>query len=174
MDLDHIFKNTDSENIDFRAIYDLTIDKVFSYVFLRTRDREWSKEIVQEIYLSLWQSLPKFKYISVEHFYGFLFTVVRRKLWKARIKKPKSVSLEEVYDFIPDESYEESKEDYRKLLQEISSLKQKEKLVLELRYFSNFTFSEIAYALGIKENNVKVIHYRAINKLKTKVPEYEI
>lgn len=174
MDLDQIFKSGDGKDVDFRAIYDLTIDKVFSYVLLRTQDRDWSKEIVQDIYLSLWKSLPKFEYISQAHFYGFLFTVVRRKLWKARIRFVKNVSLEDVYDFIEDESYEENKEDYRVLLKEISSLKNKERMVLELRYFSNFSFGEIGSALNISENNAKVLHHRAINKLRSRIPEYEI
>ena len=80
MDLENILKRSKESEVDFRAIYDLTIDRVFSYVFLRTKDKEWSKEICQEVYLSLWKSFPKFQYISMGHFYSFLFTVTRRQL----------------------------------------------------------------------------------------------
>ena len=171
MELEYILKNLKESEIDFRAVYDLTIDQVFSYVFLRTKDKEWSKEICQEIYLSLWKSLPKFKYISKEHFFGFLFTVVRRQIIKARIKNKPAYSLEEIYD-VADE--EEKKEDYRFMLKQIDSLKEKERLTLELRYFKNMTFSEISQILNIKEGNAKVLHHRALEKLRQSLPEYEI
>lgn len=172
MELENILKRSKESEIDFREIYDLTIDRVFSYVFLRTKDKEWSKEICQEIYLSLWKSIPKFEYISDSHFYGFLFTVVRRQLTKARIKKRFSISLDEENIDFPNEEVE--KEDYRFLLKQLENLKEKERLVIELRYFSNQSFYQISEALNIKENNAKVIHHRALRKLKQNLPEYEI
>lgn len=174
MDLENILKRSKESEVDFRAIYDLTIDRVFSYVFLRTKDKEWSKEICQEVYLSLWKSFPKFQYISMGHFYSFLFTVTRRQLWKARLKSRGTVSLDESYD-VPDLIGEsENKEDYRFLLKQLDKLKEKERLVIELRYFTNLNFSQIAENLDIKENNAKVIHHRALIKLKKLLPEYEI
>lgn len=153
----------------FREIYDRTVDRVFSYVVFRVGNREDAKEIVQEIYLSLFSSLPKFVYISDEHFMSFFWTIVRRRIFKSRLRKKVTVPLEEVYDTTFDE---EPQEDYRYLLQTLNRLKDKERAVIQLRYFSHQSFAHIAEACNITETNAKVIHHRALAKLKQYLETY--
>lgn len=167
--LENLLERAKNDEQAFRGIYDYTIDRVFNYVLLRTGNRENTKEIVQEIYVSLWKSLPKFTYISVEHFYGFLWKVVKRRLYKSRLRKIITVSLEEVYDVPMDEH---PKEDYRHLLKNLEELSEKEKLVVKLRYFSNLTFGEIAETLCITESNAKVLHHRALKALRKNLKGY--
>lgn len=168
--LENLLERAKTDEGAFREIYDYTIDRVFNYVLLRTQSRENTKEIVQEIYLSLWKSLPKFTYISVEHFQGFLWKVVKRRIYKYRLRHIATVSIEDVYDFPADES---PKEDYRYLLGSLEELTEKEKSVVELRYFENLTFSEIAEILCITESNAKVLHHRAIKVLRKNLKGYE-
>ncbi len=170
MDLEKIIKRAKEGDEGFRELYDETIDRVYSYVLVRTRSKQETSEICQDIYVSLWKSLQRFEYISPAHFWAYLWTVVRRELIRSRAKRKDMVSLEEIYD-IPDEP--EQHEDYRYLLETLGSLKERQRLVVELRYFSDLTFSEVAEALGISENNAKVIHTRAIETLKSKLQNYE-
>lgn len=171
--LEYLLKQARVDENAFKEIYNLTIDRVFNYVLLRVRNREDAKDIVQEIYNSFWKSLPKFEFISEEHFYGFLWKVVRRRIFWFRKKDKKTLPLEDIYD-VPDEL--ENPEDYRKLLQAVSLLKPKQRLVIELRYFSHLQFNEIAKMIGIKEVNAKVLHHRAIKILKNHnfIKEYDL
>lgn len=168
--LENLLERATNDERAFREIYDFTIDRVFSYVLLRTGNRENTKEIVQEIYLSLWKSLPKFTYISAQHFQGFLWKVVKRRLYKSRLHRITTISLEDVYDFPMDES---PKEDYRYLLKNLEELSEKEKSVVKLRYFNNLTFGEIADTLCITESNAKVLHHRALKALRENLKDYE-
>lgn len=170
MSLEEILQKTKTDEAYFKSLYDLTIKRVFSYVVARTRDKERAKEISQEVYLSLWKSIPNFKYISDPHFYSFLFTVVRRQIIKAGREKDVSVSIEEFYE-IPGE--ENEKEDYRNLLSRIQCLSEKERMVIELRYFQDLDFQTISEDLDISLSNAKVLHHRAIKKLKSLLPDYE-
>lgn len=149
----------------FREVYDITVDRVFRYVFLRTKDRSLTKDVVQEIYLSLWKSIPKFTFKSEEEFYGFLWKIVKRRIIKARKKIKDNISIEEVYDIPHDHSFNE---DYRFLFKILSSLKKRMRLVIELRYFSGQSFKDISETLGITESNAKVLHHRAIKLLEEK------
>lgn len=153
----------------FKEIYDRTVDRVFSYVVFRVGNREDAKEVVQEVYLSLFSSLPKFVYISDKHFMGFLWTIVRRRIFKRRLRKKITVSLEEIYDIA---SEEKPKEDYRYLFQTLNRLKDKERIVVQLRYFSHQSFAEIAESCNVTETNAKVIHHRALAKLKQYLQHY--
>ena len=170
MDLEHILQKAQENEGGFKEIYDLTINRVFSFVLLRIKNREEALDICQNIYLSFWKSLSKFTYISDAHFYSFLFTVARRQIIKARIKKKENIPLDDIYDV---EAPEAEKEDYRFLLRQVERLGDNERLCLELRYFGDLSFSQIAENMGIKENNAKVLHHRAIIKLREFIPNYE-
>lgn len=170
MSLEEILQKTKTDEAYFKSLYDLTVKRVFSYVVARTRDKEKAKEISQEVYLSLWKSIPNFRYISDSHFYSFLFTVVRRQIIKAGKEKDVNVSIEEFYE-IPGEDKE--KEDYRNLLSRIQCLSEKERMVIELRYFQDLDFQQISEDLGISLSNAKVLHHRAIKKLRNLLPYYE-
>jgi RNA polymerase sigma factor (sigma-70 family) len=153
----------------FRELYDRTVDRLFSYVLVRVRNRDDAKEIVQEIYLSLFSSLPKFVYISDEHFMSYFWTIARRRIFKRRLRKIQTVPLEEIYDIASEET---PGEDYRFLFRSLRRLKEKEKIVIQLRYFSHYSFKEISESCNITENNAKVIHHRALEKLKQHLQTY--
>lgn len=156
-------KNDDS----FREIYLLTVDRVFGYVFLRLKNKETAKDVVQEVYLALWQSLSKFVFSSEQEFWGFLWKIVRSKVFRARKKKlVNTCGLEEAL-LLRDNT--EFNEDYRFLFRAIDGLKEKQKVILELRYFQGFSFAEVANAVGLSETNVKVIHHRALKLLANKL-----
>lgn len=167
--LENLLERAKNDESAFRELYDDTVDRVFNYVLVRVRNREDAKEVVQEIYLSLFSSLPKFTYQGDPHFYGFLWTVVRRRIFKRRLKRIQELPFEEIYDYASDEG---PPEDYRYLFEALKSLQERERLVLELRYFSHYSFAEIALAHNISETNAKVIHHRALAKLKKQLHDY--
>lgn len=170
MDLEHTLEKAKRDHSGFKEIYDLTISRVFSFVLLRTQNREEALDICQDIYLSFWSSLPKFRYMGDAHFFSFLFLVSRRQIIKARIKKKDNISLDDIYDI---ESPEAEKEDYRFLLKQVGRLRDKERMCIELRYFEDLSFSQIAESMDIQENNAKVLHHRAITKLREFLPNHE-
>jgi len=170
MNLEQCLSRALEDNTALKEIYDLTISQVYSFVLLRTRDRAQALDICQNIYLSLWNSLPRFRYMGEPHFYAFLFKIARRQISKARMKIHPTVELDEVFD-IPAE--EDIREDYRALLGKVENLKENERLCIELRYFKDLKFQDIARVLGISENNAKVLHHRAINRLREDLQVYE-
>lgn len=170
MDLENIIKSAKADHSGFKQIYDLTINRLFSFVLLRVKDRDQALDLCQDIYLSFWQSLPKFEYISDAHFYSFLFLVARRKIIKARIKSIEKVELDDIFDI---QAPEVQKEDYRFLLKQLEKLNENERNCLELRYFMDLGFKEVAENLDTTENNAKVMHHRAIVKLREFLSNYE-
>lgn len=147
----------------FKELYLGTIDKLFPFVLLRTRDRAVALDICQEVYVDLWKQTSRFVYSTDEEFFGYLFLIARRKLYKHRRTYRELVSLDEQYD-LPD-STASPPEDYRHLLGAVAKLKDRDRRVIELRYFAEYSFDEIARALSISEGNAKVIHHRAIAQL---------
>ena len=55
------------------------------------------------------------------------------------------------------------------LLEVLDGLKEEELQIIELRFFEKRSFKEVAYILGIQENNAKVKVHRIIGRLRKKM-----
>jgi len=78
----------------FKEIFDRLSDRFFAYTFSRTSNRDDALDISQETFIELWNSLKRFKYRSDQSFHGFLFKIIKRKLYQYYKKKQKIVSLD--------------------------------------------------------------------------------
>lgn len=150
----------------FKEIFNRLSDRFFAYTFSRTSNRDDALDIIQETFIDLWNSLKKFKYKSDQSFYGFIFTITKRKLYHYYKNKPKVASLDEINKKhliqpaikLEDDGY---------MLNQINQLTSNDQDIIRLRYWSQMKFNEIAAVLNITETAAKVRHHRALQKLKT-------
>lgn len=154
----------------FREIFEHLNNRLFLYCLSHTKDRDDALDILQETFVEIWVGLPKFSYRSDEAFYGFTFTILKRKLIRYYKKSKRDAMSIEEND--TDSSYEMEKEDYRYLLKHIRLLGEKYQDLLRLRYWSGMTFGEISSVLGITESAAKVRHHRALQKLRVNLHEH--
>jgi len=150
----------------FREIFDRLSNRFFAYIFSRTSNRDDALDIVQETFIELWNALNKFQYRSDKAFYGFIFTIIKRKLSRYYKYKHRVVPLNKLSERYISQS-EIKQEDYRFMLKHVNALGPKYQDLLRLRYWSEMTFAEIASVLNITETTAKVRHHRALKKLKT-------
>ena len=114
--------------------------------------------------------MSRFKYSSDQEFYGFVYRIARRKLAKYYKSNPKIVEFNEEYI---KENFEINHQDDWLITKVLPRIKTKYRQVLELRYWSDFSFAQIAKALDLKESTVKVQHHRALKQLNNIMKDYE-
>jgi len=159
----------------FQVLYNHLSDPLFRYILARTKDRDDTFDVMQDVFVDLWKGLQRFSYQSEGQFYGFVFTITKRKLSKhyRLIKKHGDLSymdhIDDLYEIMPIET----KDDLRVTIEATEQLKNKYKEVIELRYWSDLSFADIAKLLGEKETTVKVRHHRAIKQLEEIIKRYE-
>ena len=149
----------------FKEIFDRLSNRFFAYTFSRTSNRDDALDISQEAFIELWNSLKRFKYRSDQSFYGFLFKIIKRKLYQYYKKKQKIVSL----DVLDEKQLVQpavKQNNYGYILEYVNMLTSKNQDIIRLRYWSQMTFNEIAAVLNITESAAKVRHHRALQKLK--------
>jgi RNA polymerase sigma-70 factor (ECF subfamily) len=147
----------------FRALYDHLVDRLFSYVRSRAREREEATDVVQDIFLDIWGALPRFQYISDAHFYGFVFTIAKRRLIR-HYKSHRHESLDDLEpNQIPRIDADITDPDGVRAL--VDTLSEKYRDVIVLRYWSGLSFADIAFLLDTTETNAKVRHHRALKEL---------
>ncbi|HSE34566.1 MAG TPA: sigma-70 family RNA polymerase sigma factor [Candidatus Paceibacterota bacterium] len=160
----------------FRQIFDRLNDPLFAYAHGHTGDRDLAFDIVQDTFIDLWRSLPTFRWRNERAFYGFAFTVLRRKVAKALEARPKGqVSIDQEIEtgtvdvLLAEHATDPIYEDYRYLSRAVARLGETAREMLALRYWSGLSYSEIAMTLDITETAAKVRHHRAIEQLRAQL-----
>ena len=154
----------------FRRLFDYLHGRVFGYCMSRAQSREEALDLTQDIFIDLWQAMPRFRYKSDGEFYSFVFLIARRKLAKHWRKKRPVVEWDERY---VQTNYTLDFETYGPLLRWVQQLKPKYQEVIKLRYWSQLSFGEISAILKIKEGTAKVWHLRAVKRLQILSDKYE-
>ncbi len=157
----------------FRVVFDLVGDKLFRYLLGQLGDREDALDCLQDTLVDLWKGLPQFRYRSDAEFWGYVFLIARRKVF-ARRKQAKTDhvavdndTLEILHDSSPDTPLIGDSETLRIAMKRMNDASRE---VLNLRYWSDLSFKEIAIATDVTENAAKVRHHRALQELQAYLP----
>jgi len=154
----------------FHELYERLNQPVFGFVAARTNSRDDAKDVLQDIFIDVWRALPKFSYSSDKELYSFVYTIAKRKLARYYNSQGKTIQYTEQHIR---ENYENIDPESMSFLPIIQKLKPKYREVLELRYWSQLPFADIAKFLKTQETTVKVRHHRALQQLEVLIVNYE-
>jgi len=152
--------------------YDKYVKKVYSFVLFKVSDKEIAQDLTQDIFLRTWQHIVDKK--ELKSFQAFIFSVARNiVIDHYRQSKKQTIDIDNIPEIEDknvniNESLDKSI-DLSKLLNNIYTLKSEYQEVLLLYYVQDLSIGDIAEILQKKNNNVRVIIHRAINKLKEKM-----
>jgi RNA polymerase sigma-70 factor (ECF subfamily) len=164
-----------SGDIDsFEALFQRYERLVLHNAFLITGNRAEAEDIVQEVFMAVWQARRTFDPEK-----GALTTWLHRItvnacLQKRRKQKVPTVSLEQAAWESISQDQEDAlfeKQEHVILSQALAGLDKKHRAVLVLRYFDELAYDEIARALDIPLGTVKSRLYQALNLLRKRLAE---
>lgn len=162
----------------FGELFDLYYDRVLNYVFRRTLDVEYSKDIVSNTFLKALKSLNRFEWKSGPFsFSGWIFKIATnevnqyfRKQGRYRLSIDGDDSFFEPGDDSKAAEEIEKKIDNDKYLlvlnKAIKQLKPIYQDIIHLRYFEEMSYDEISEVLNKNESTIRVYSKRAKNELK--------
>jgi RNA polymerase sigma-70 factor (ECF subfamily) len=153
---------------EFLAAYDAHADALFRHCYIRVRDRDAAKDIVQEAFTRTWVYMSEGK--KVEYLRAFLYRVSNNLIVDGARKK-KSSSLDAMMEDdgfeVRDESIREpvDKLEVRQALGLLKSLDEIYRTAITMRFIDEMTPREIAKRLGVTENVVSVRIHRGVERL---------
>ncbi len=155
----------------FEPLYNKYFEQIYRYSYQRLDDEDVAKDITSSIFLKAITNIKKYKYKGVP-FGSWLYRIAMSEVYQAlknknneRVLNINSIDFKEVLD--QNGSNEELDEEEKlKLKRALKTLKKEEIELIQLRFFENRSFKEIAEILDIKENNAKVKAHRILGKLK--------
>ncbi len=156
----------------FRPIYNRYFEQVFRFIHRRTADEDLSADLCSQVFLKAMQRLNDYAFRGVP-FSAWLFRIASNEVAQhfRQNKAGRVVSIEDVHiGEVMEEIDEEHNEALRnKLLLVLNDLNELDLQLIEMRFFEQMPFKEIADITGMTENNAKVKVYRILERLKKKL-----
>lgn len=158
------------DRAQFLAVYEDTAATLRRYVMKMTGTRDLVEDIVQEAYLRLLTSAPG--HLSGRQLQTYLFstaTNIVRDSWRRGAVAGHWMPLdEEMVDTGTDPESVLSKIDSERVLSRLSIL---QRSIVWLAYAEGYSHREIARVTGVKEKSVRVLLFRARQKIKQELQD---
>lgn len=155
----------------FRVLYEKYHEQLYRFMVRKVVDKELAADLTSDVFLKALVNLKKYKVTKVP-FIAWLYRIALNEV-RTHFRKGKNqryVILDEVLlkNLISEFGGVALEEDEVKnqLARAVQSLKPEEIQMIDLRFFDEKSFKEVADILDITENNAKVKTYRALDKLK--------
>ncbi len=156
----------------FRPLYERYYDPIFRYIFRRTDDEDLTADLCSQTFLKAITHIHKFKWQG-KPLSTWLFTIAANEI-KKHFRNQKAIfvievdRISEIQEF--DSEWLNITQD--KMVSLLNSLNDQELRLIELKYFENNTFQDMALLLDLKESAVKMKLYRLLKKLKIQLEKY--
>lgn len=159
----------------FRPLYERYYEPIFRFVWRRCADESTAADLTSQVFLKALNKLESYEYRGLP-FSAWLYRIASNEvtMFFRRQKKQRVVSADtSLYHELADKSTDNSDQEeleasLRKVLQ---SLKPDELALIEMRFFEQRPFAEIAEILSVSEATTKMRTYRLLERLRKKMPQ---
>lgn len=151
----------------FAQLFHAHADALYRFIFWRVGDEERAQDMVSEVFTKAWEKWDKFDKTYPK---AWLYTIARNMVIDSYRKQGPELLLEEGKDYVDEEFSLEDHTDAvlekERLRAAVVKLKDKSRLVIELRFMGGMSSKETAYILETSEENVRIMQYRALKELR--------
>jgi RNA polymerase sigma-70 factor, Bacteroides expansion family 1 len=165
-----------SDQLAYTEIFERYKQLLYRHAFRILNDHEVVNDIIQELFLAIWQKRETL--VIHSSLTAYLFQSVRNRIfdWIAH-QRVESKYLQSIHDFaekagfITDETIR-ARELNRIIEKEIASLPPKMRTVFDLSRETDLTYKEIGEQLNISDKTVKQQVYNAVKILRLKINSF--
>jgi RNA polymerase sigma-70 factor (ECF subfamily) len=153
----------------FGELYEKYFDRIFSFIYRQTDDEDLTADLSSQTFLTALNNVDRYEFRGVP-FSAWLYKIASNEVNKHYRKKKRTqvFSIEETrVRELMDQANEGYDEDViQRLMDYLKELPTDMLHVLQLRFFEDKDFKEIAFILDITESGAKMRTYRALDRLR--------
>ncbi len=164
-----ILEKSRKDSDAFGVLYKKYFDRIFNFIYRQTDDEDLTADLCSQTFLNALNHVDTFTFKGVPvsaWFYRIASNEVNRHYRKKKTERTFSleeIKIRELYDQL-NEGWDE--ELIERLLGYLADLPPDMLEVLNLRFFEDKDFKEIAFILDITESGAKMRTYRALDNLR--------
>ncbi len=155
----------------FGPLYEKYFDRIFNFIFAQTDDEDLTADLCSQTFLMALGHVHKYEFRGVlvsAWFYKIASNEVNKHFNKTKSRKVYSLDEVHLRTLFEREDEEYSEETVIRLIDFMKDLPPDMLDVLQLRFFEEKEFKEIAFILDISESSAKMRTYRALDQLRKK------
>ncbi|AKK73925.1 RNA polymerase subunit sigma-70 [Chryseobacterium gallinarum] len=171
----------------FMLLYERYWDSLYSFVFVRTKDKEISEELLQNLWIKILENTDTIQTDESESAKGYLIRHLHYRILDYYNSLKKASPTLSIDEFTSPEEVEITDTEYFEILEEneisslllmidkvVSQLPSTEQLVYDMRIRKNMSVNETAEALGISNKTVSNKLSKALGEIREQLsPEYK-
>lgn len=154
----------------FGELYEKYFDRIFNYILRQTDNDELTGDLCSQTFVNALNNLGRYEFRGFP-FSAWLYKIAGNEVNKhyRKNKGKKIFSIEElkVRELVEQTTDTWDEELINRVIRYMNELPTDMVQVLELRFFEDKDFKEIAFILDMTESGAKMRTYRALDKLRT-------
>jgi len=171
-----ILRSAQGDRQAFGRLYETYLDQIYRYIFIRTGDAHEAEDLTEEVFLKAWVALPKTnKGTPVENFRSWVYRIAHNLVVDRYRSKKITVPLQDVLPSSDEnplpESVVQQREQNNHLASVLDQLEEPFRQVILHRFVHQLSHDETARVMGLRASHVRVLQYRALNKMRLLLKE---
>jgi RNA polymerase sigma factor (sigma-70 family) len=168
-ELVELFRNADKKHYAFNLLVRKYQEKVYYFVRRLVMDHDDTDDVVQNIFIKVWNNLGSFREdsklftwlyrIAVNESMSFLKSKQLRSYLS--LSSPEAMMVKALHD----DNYFDGPEIQRRLSEAIIRLPKKQQLVFNMRYYDDLSYDEMSEILGTSVGALKASYHFAVKKI---------
>lgn len=150
----------------FGQIYELFSDRVFNFLIHKVKHKQTAEDLLHNVFLKAWKSLPNYKPQSNAKFSTWLFSIAQHTVIDHWRVNREVVDLDKVENLAQLAIEPHWFEDYSFLVRALDQLPADYQTVINLRFKQDLSVTETAQVMNRSEVGIRVLQHRAIKALK--------
>ncbi|WEK33943.1 MAG: RNA polymerase sigma-70 factor [Candidatus Pseudobacter hemicellulosilyticus] len=164
-EIDLLRRISEDDRRAFRDLYQRYTPELYSFVKSLCSDEALCQDIVQEIFIKLWDN--RARATDIQQVKAYLFKAAKNRFLNElrRLKIQRKVAKNKMFSEIDTETPERQlsyKETVRLSEEVLSKLSPKRKLIVEMSTYQDLSLDEIVARVGISKNVVKKLLYQGL------------
>ena len=160
----------------FGYLYDHYFIQIFKYLLIRTNTQEDAEDMTEIVFMKAWEHLPHFGGKKKDrNFRPWLYKIAHNTVVDHYRTRKHFLPLEMALHISIGEGEPGrialKNEESRRIIQAVKQLDEISQKVIISRFYGDLSHKETALSTGINVNNVRVIQYRALKKIKDMLRE---
>ena len=162
-------------SLGFQKIVKQFQENVYWQIRRLTKNHQDTEDVMQNVFIKVWKSLPKFKGESALYTWIFRIAFNETHTFLSKSNKIKSVDLDPPLfeNKLVVEGTQFTGEEMEDILYKaIESLPEKQKEVFRLKYLDDLKYKEIAILLNMSEGGLKANYHHAVKKIEEFIKQF--
>jgi len=163
-------KAISGEGDAFGRLYDMHVDRVYRHIYYRVGNTADAEDLTQQVFIKAWQAISRYKK-TASPFLAWLIKISHNLVIDFYRSKKSDAYID--FDTVATKPetdpahLAEAQFRQQEIRQAIHKLRGDQQQVILMRFIEDFSYTEIAAALGKSEGAIRVILHRGLAKLKT-------